>query len=94
MDNCSEITAIIKKNNVTQLTKCFEVGKTYSTRSICDSDCIFSFEILGRTAKTITFKSMGAIKTKGIKIHEAVETCLPQGRHSMAPMIRADREAK
>jgi hypothetical protein len=94
MDNRPEIAAIIKKSNVTQLTKCFEVGKTYSTRSICNSDCIFSFTILGRTAKTITFKSMGAIKTKGIKIHEAVETCMPQGRHSIAPMIRADREAK
>jgi hypothetical protein len=92
MDNCSEITAIIKRSNVTQLTKCFQVGKTYSARSICDSDCVFTFTILGRTAKTITFKDMGNIKTKGVKIVDGVEQCYPQGRHSMAPIIRADKE--
>lgn len=31
--------------------KKFEIGKEYFTRSICDSECIFSIKITGRTAK-------------------------------------------
>ena len=30
--------------------KKFEIGKEYFTRSICDSECIFSIKITGRTA--------------------------------------------
>lgn len=31
----------------------FEPGKTYKTRSICDSNCWFSITVASRTAKTI-----------------------------------------
>ena len=34
--------------------KTFEVGKTYSTRSVCDSDCVFSVTIASRTKSTVT----------------------------------------
>ena len=32
----------------------FAPGKTYWTRSICDSDCIFKITIAKRTAKFVT----------------------------------------
>ena len=33
--------------------KQFETGKTYTTRSICDQNCIFSITVISRTASTI-----------------------------------------
>jgi hypothetical protein len=69
----------------------FEAGKTYSTRSLCDYDCIFRFSIVRRTAKTITFTYHGQEQTRGVRIRDGVERCLPLGRFSMAPTITADR---
>lgn len=34
--------------------KKFAAGKTYTTRSICDHDCVISVTIEKRTAKTVT----------------------------------------
>ena len=34
--------------------KKFEIGKTYSMRSICDHDCVWTYTVTARTAKTIT----------------------------------------
>lgn len=31
----------------------FEIGKTYTTRSVCDHDCVFTIEVIKRTDKTI-----------------------------------------
>lgn len=64
----------------------FEVGKTYSTRSICDSNCIISITVASRTAKTI-------VTTEGkrfrIKLYGSSETIKPWGSYSMAPTIYA-----
>ena len=35
------------------MTKTFEAGKTYYTRSVCDHDHIIRVKIVGRTAKTV-----------------------------------------
>jgi hypothetical protein len=67
----------------------FEVGKTYSCRSICDSGCIFSFEVVARTAKMLTLKEGSKTFKRGVYIWEGVECCKPYGRYSMAPTIRA-----
>lgn len=32
----------------------FEIGKTYSMRSICNQDCVWTYTVTARTAKTIT----------------------------------------
>ena len=32
----------------------FEIGKTYSTRSICDQNCVWTYKVIARTDKTIT----------------------------------------
>jgi hypothetical protein len=68
----------------------FQVGKTYATRSICDYECIFSFVILGRTAKTITTNIHGKVVKRGLSIWEGNEQFSPYGRYSMAPIVGAD----
>jgi hypothetical protein len=66
----------------------FETGKTYYTRSICDSDCIIQVTVTARTAKTVTTD-----KGKRLKVHErdGVEFVMPWGRYSMSPAVPANR---
>ena len=74
------------------MTKQFEIGKTYATRSICDSDTWFSFTILGRTAKQVTIKVHGKIVKRGLYLYEGVEQFRPYGTYSMCPIVGADDE--
>lgn len=70
----------------------FETGKTYEARSACDYDCIFSFAVVRRTAKTITFVDRNQEVTRGVKQDAGGEEfCFPRGRFSMAPIIRAHK---
>lgn len=64
----------------------FEAGKTYSTPSICNSDCIFSITVQRRTEKSI-FTTEG--KRLGISVYDGREQVMPMGRYSMAPVIDA-----
>lgn len=64
----------------------FEIGKTYSTRSICDHNCIISVTIAKRTAKTIT-TTEGKIFRPGV--YNNAECIQPWGRASMSPSIDA-----
>ena len=74
------------------MTKIFEIGKTYTTRSACDHDCMFAFTIISRTAKRITIEDRhGNISTVGVKVWADNETAMPFGRYSMAPVINAER---
>lgn len=75
------------------MTKRFEIGKTYSVRSIADYDTIFSFEILDRTAKTVTTKVRGKIVRRGIQLYGSVEQFKPFGTYSMCTIISADDHA-
>lgn len=68
----------------------FQVGRTYSTRSICDHECIFSFTILARTAKTVTTTVSGNVVRRGVYVYEGVEQFKPYGNYSMAAIIGAD----
>jgi hypothetical protein len=68
----------------------FQVGKTYATRSICDYDCIFSFVILDRTAKTVTVDVHGKTVRRRLSIYEGNEQFSPFGNYSMAAIIGAD----
>lgn len=67
----------------------FEAGKTYSTRSICDHNCIITVEVISRTAKTIKAKADGGVKTFRIAEYQGVEYVKPWGSYSMAPIVRA-----
>lgn len=78
--------------------KRFEVGKTYQTCSICDTNCIISFTVTARTEKTITVRIRDEIKRlriceKSTAWHNA-ETVYPWGHYSMAPQIHADQEVE
>jgi hypothetical protein len=64
----------------------FETGKTYTTRSICDHNCVFAITIAKRTAKTVTTTDG---KRLGIKVYDGREQVMPFGRYSMAPIINA-----
>ena len=73
------------------MTKTFEIGRTYSTRSACDYDCVFSFTILARTAKSITTKVHGKTVRRGVNVWAGVEQFKPFGSYSMAAIISADK---
>ena len=70
----------------------FEVGKVYSCRSACDSNCVWSFVVVSRTAKQVVLvgDDMAEVR-RGIVEHDGVECCFPLGKYSMAPIIRATR---
>jgi hypothetical protein len=74
------------------MTQQFEIGKTYATRSLGDHDMIFAFEILGRTAKTVTIKVHGKPVRRGIFVYDGREQFKPLGTYSMCPIISADKE--
>jgi hypothetical protein len=67
----------------------FKVGNTYSCRSICDYNCIFSFEVVKRTASTVSIKSGGKIVRRKVRVFDGVECLDPHGRYSMSPVLRA-----
>lgn len=74
--------------------KQFQVGQTYSTRSACDYDCVFSFTVIKRTAKFVTIEDRhGKVRRCGIKVWDNVESCFPLGSYSMAPIISAEKTA-
>jgi hypothetical protein len=70
----------------------FEVGKTYQVRALCDWDCIFSFVIRGRSAKTVSVETAHGIVRRKVYIVDGEERCMPLGQYSMAPSIQASRE--
>lgn len=72
----------------------FQIGHTYATRSIGDHDCIFSFTITARTAKTITTNVHGKVARRGLSLWEGVEQFKPFGSYSMCAIISADKEAR
>ena len=74
------------------MTNQFQVGRTYSTRSICDYNCVHSFMILARTAKSVTVKVSGKTVRRGLSIYDGVEQFKPFGSYSMAAVISANKE--
>ena len=75
----------------------FEVSRTYATRSICNSECVFCYTVLKRTAATVTVvDNHGDHKTcrinKKYSEYNNAETILPEGNYSMCPILSADEE--
>lgn len=64
----------------------FKVGNSYSTRSVCNHDAVFSITVKSRTAKTIKTECG---KTLRISEYEGAEFVKPCGSYSMAPIIKA-----
>lgn len=73
--------------------KTFEIGKTYSMRSACDHNCIWTYTVIDRTAKTITITDGDDVKkcriSDKISNYNNAETIYPLGRYSLAPSLRA-----
>lgn len=73
------------------MTIFFEPGKTYYDRSLCDHECIFSFTIANRAAKTIRTKVQGKMVSRRITVVDGVEQFKPFGTYSMCAIVRADK---
>lgn len=71
--------------------KQFKTGQTYSAKSVCDNDCVFTFKIVRRTAKSVWIVGgmVKEITRKVIKRCDGHEYILPLGTYSMAPIIIA-----
>ena len=68
----------------------FEVGKSYSCRSLCNADCIWTFVVNKRTPKSITVQHRAETITRRVAIDsDGREYILPFGSYSMAPVLRA-----
>lgn len=81
--------------NTTPAAK-FIVGATYEARSACDHNAVWSFTVIGRTAKFITVNHDGEILRVGVKLSTwsatHYEYALPFGSFSMAPTISAAQD--
>jgi hypothetical protein len=82
---------VLKENKMKNAKNTFEVGKTYWTRSVCDSECIITITVAKRTAKFLTTTEG---KRLGISSWDGVEHVKPWGTYSMAPIISADKVTK
>ena len=71
----------------------FEIGKSYYMRSACDHECIWTYEVIARTAQMITLKDgHGKVtKCRVSKWSRNAEEVRPLGSYSMAPVLMADR---
>ena len=70
----------------------FEVGKTYSTRSICDDQCIVRITVASRTRCFITTtkgKRLGVRDWTTSEPELSSEAVSPWGHYSMSPTIVA-----
>jgi hypothetical protein len=78
------------------MTKQFEVGKSYATRSSVDYDSWFRVTVIGRTGKTVHLRRDGYSedRTCHIRVNDDVETIKPWGSYSMCPVIWATDEGK
>lgn len=72
--------------------KKFEEGKTYYSRSVCNHDCIFTIEVVKRTAKTVTYIYKGKQRRSTIKLDENGNEWIRPDNYSMAPVFRAERQ--
>lgn len=73
--------------------KKFEIGKTYSMRSVCDHNCTWTYTVTKRTAATVTITDGKETKTcrinKGLSEYRGAESFYPLGQYSMAPILSA-----
>lgn len=70
----------------------FEEGKKYYCRSICDHGCIFTIEVVKRTAKTVTYIYDGQQRRSNIKLDDNGNEYIKPDNYSMAPVFRAERQ--
>lgn len=73
--------------------KTFEIGKTYTMRSACMHDCVWSYTVTARTAQTVTITDGKKVQrcriSKQVSQFLNAETIYPLGQYSMAPSLTA-----
>lgn len=70
----------------------FKIGEIYMMRSVCDHDCIWTYKVIARTAKTVTLIDRKKEVTKcRIRVWKDCEECKPLGTYSMCPVLCADK---
>ena len=75
--------------------KNFEVGQSYFCRSICDYDCIWTYKIVSRTAKTITTECGKTFRiNKRLTEWNKAESVYPHGQYSMCSVLTANKIVK
>lgn len=69
----------------------FTTGQVVTATSACDSDCVWTFEVVARTAKFVTLRDVdnGDTMRVGVRCHDGEEWASPFGTFSMAPVVRA-----
>jgi len=77
----------------------FKVGTDYFMRSACDHNCVWTYTVSKRTAKTVTLTSHQPNADKPVincrlKEYDGSEFVKPLGTYSMSPTLRASREVK
>lgn len=74
----------------------FETGKQYQVRSIGDHNCIWTFEVIRRTAKSIWVNCEGEYQNKRLVVstRDSQEVVKPFGTYSMSPTLRASNVVK
>lgn len=71
----------------------FVVGDLYRCRMASNHETVLVYAVVARTAKFVTFEDLAFGKQYRVKVHRderGVETAMPDGRYSMAPVLRAD----
>jgi hypothetical protein len=67
----------------------FETGKTYTSRSAYDRDCIFEIKVTKRTDKSITYLYEGRLRRSVIRVNENGDEYIRSDNYSFAPIFRA-----
>ena len=71
----------------------FEIGREYSCRSVCNHDCVWTYTVVARTAKTITVTDGEAVRKlriiKDLSKYRGAESVYPEGKYSMCPILSA-----
>jgi hypothetical protein len=77
----------------------FEIGKTYVFRSVCDHGCIWHYQAVARTGKTVDFRDAADGRIHRLRVSGKLsqgageEIVFPFGRASMSPTLRASNTA-
>ena len=73
--------------------KKFEIGNTYTARSACDHNCVWTYKVISRTESTITVTDGKETKklriVKALSAYDNREVVRPLGNYSMCPLLRA-----
>ena len=66
-----------------------KAGQTLTARSVCDSDCVFTVDVLARKGAFVTVKAQGNTRRMKVMNLGDGEFIYALGKYSMCPIFRA-----